>query len=1118
MKKHLFQKVMCLLLSVTTLMGALGISVSAGQYKGDSTSSSLEEMKALVAADSYAAYYADYKDLAVPGLPTISVDITNVVGNGTVVSDSAECTTSYQEDRDAWKNFGDNWDSTVYLSASGSASWTFHVPDGSASLYYIRFEYYTCDTAESSISTIERKFYLDGVLPFSEASNISLTKQWTYDNITTETTDALATDEEGTFVTYPTPMTGADAYYKVVTTVKDGKKTVTTYKLSQDINGNSMAPNSAQVATWNTYYCQDSTGYHDGYFAFYILSGDHTLTLEAIREPVIIKSIELVPVDASGMEIPKYADVLKGYEDAGYQPAGGSIEKMPVIQAEFPDFVSDSSVSSTNDNTSAITYPTRSGAQLYNVIGENGYSTVGQWAAYTFTVNESGLYKFGMRYKQNALQGMYICRTIKLAGGEYGLPDGTPTVPFKEAYNTKFDYSKDWQSTYLGDGENEFWFHFEEGVEYTLYLECSLGSLRSLIQRVENSLTKINSAYLRILQLTGSDPDDTRDYSFDVVMPDVLISLALEAIELSEVKKGFEELCGTNGSHIATLDTIAILLDTMSADYGRNVAANMSNLKSYLGTLGTWINDSKRSSMMVDSIHILSSSADASALPRANAGFFESVGFEISSFFSSFFTDYDAMGLTTIPTEDTVTVDVWLASGRDQSQIWRTMIDAKDGFTDSTGTAVTLKLVTGGTLLPSILSGKGPDVYIGLGAADVINYAIREAVVGVSGNDPVLDRKGEEDGVGSAYNDVFNVRYYTYRNSDGTYTRSTEYDPTKELTFVSQTYDEYAEENFVEAALDTLELCDVFYGVPATMSFEMMFYRMDILADLGEEVPETWGELLALLPALQANNMNIGVSYTNALENMLYQEGGSIWRFEDDAEYQGAAIGLDTDVALECFEFVCRLYSDYSFPVSFDASNRFRTGEMPLVIGSYAGTYNTLVVYATEIAGLWEFCSLPGSVRDDGTFNYNSTAAISATVLLAGCEDNILDAWQFTQWESSADVQATYGNKMVALIGPSAKYETANVKAIKNLSWTAKEYAAIEDQIKNLSSIVNYPGSYIYGRYVKFAFLDVQNEGANPVDALTTYIDTINVEISRKRSEFKLKTYEDYIKEHGLDE
>ena len=1116
---------MCFLLSVTTLIGALGISVSAagGEYKENSTSSTIEEMEALVATDSYAEYIENYGNLAVPGLPTISIDVTEATGNAVVVSDSQECMTSYQEDRGAWSTFGDNWDNSVYLPAGESAKWSFRIPTGCASLYYIRFEYYTCVTDESSISTIERKLYIDDVLPFSEASSIAFPKEWSYDNSVTETFDALETDVEGTTVEYTTPLTGADAYYKIVTTVKDGKKTVTTHKISQDINGNSMAPNAQQVADWHTYYCQDSTGYYDGYFSFYLLEGGHFLTLEAIREPVIIKSIDLIPVDSGADAIPSYEEYINQYK--GMAPASGEVTQMPIIEAEFPDFVSDSSVASSNDTTSAITFPSRSGAQLYNVIGETSYNTVGQWAAYKFTVNEDGLYKLGMRYKQSALQGMYVCRTLKLSGGEYGLDDGTPAAPFKEAYNTKFDYNKGWQSSYLGDGTTEFWFHFEKDVEYTLYLECSLGTLRELIQEVEKSLTEINNAYLSILQLTGSDPDTSRNYSFDTVMPEVLIALAEQAQKLTEVKQGFEELCGTNGSHIATLNTVAILLDKMSADYGRNIAANMANLKSYLGTLGTWINDSKKSSMLVDTIYVLPSDARQADLPRANANFFESFWYEISSFFSSFFTDYDSMGLTTVPAPDAVPVDVWLASGRDQSQIWRTMIDAKGGFTDSTGTAVTLKLVAGGTLLPSILSGKGPDVYIGLGAADVINYAIREAIIGVSGNDPVLDRKGQEDGVGNSYNEAFSKEYYTYRNSDGTYTRTTEYDPTRELTFVSQIYDDYVGDNFVKAALDTIELCDVAYGVPSTMSFEMMFYRMDVLADLGEEVPETWGELLALLPAFQANNMDIGVSYTNALENMLYQMGGNIWRFEDDPDYQGAAIGLDTDVALECFEFVCRLYSDYSFPVAFDASNRFRTGEMPLVIGSYTGIYNTLVVYATEIDGLWEFCSLPGSIRDNGTetkdddiFNYNSTAAVSATVLLTGCEDNILDAWQFMQWQSSADVQSTYGNKMVSLLGPSAKYDTANVNAIKNLSWTAKEYAAIDDQIKNLSSIVNYPGSYIYGRYVKFAFLDVQNADANPVDALTAYIDTINAEITRKREEFKLKTYEDYIKEHGLDQ
>ena len=188
---------------------------------------------------------------------------------------------------------------------------------------------------------------------------------------------------------------------------------------------------------------------------------------------------------------------------------------------------------------------------------------------------------------------------------------------------------------------------------------------------------------------------------------------------------------------------------------------------------------------------------------------------------------------------------------------------------------------------------------------------------------------------------------------------------------------------------------------------------------------------------------------------------------------------------------------------------------MPIVIGGYSSIYNTLTIYATEIEGLWEFCSLPGSdnsFEEDG-FNYDSLAGVSATVIPNGCDD-FEAAWEFVQWQTSAKVQAEYGNKIVALIGPSAKYETANVNAIEDLSWTAKEKAAIIDQMANLNAIVNYPGSYIIGRYMNFAFLDAYNNGVDAVEAMQSYINAINGEITRKRLEFGLDTYDDYKKEH----
>ena len=1129
MKKLLFQKVVCLILSVTTLFGVVAFSSSAATSEGSpyqydsnrDTASSLEDMKELVGIPTYEEYLAECDMLAASSssanMKTVKINIREFLdgSTGVIVKDSKAYIDARQEDPLNWVNFTDkDAEDSVYLPPNGATTWNFHIDSDAAGYYYIKINYFSCITDESSISNIERELRIDGTPAFKEGSHFTLDKMWGYSNV--ETTEPVKVDEPaGVKTEY---KQGKDAYCKVVTVVDDnGYKTVTTYTLSQDINGNSMAPGIQQAPTWNTYFCQDSSGYYNGfsdgydaYFRFYLSEGNHQLSFDAVREPVIIRDIELVPFNSELNAIPTYEQFRAEHDFDNKTAADGEIV---MIQAEFPDYVSDASVYPSNDKTSIATYPTASNALLYNVLGKNSYDSLGQWAAYKFRVTETGLYKMSMRYLQSALQGMYLCRAIRLSGGIYGLAEDreTAAVPFKEAYDIQFSYNKNWQSTFACDSNGtEFEFYFEAGEEYTLYVDCSLGSLQSLIQRAENVLNEVNANYLRLLQLTGAAPDEYRDYGFLEVMPDVLISFGKQAVELESIRTELRDKCGTNGSHIATLGTIALLLDEMSRDDGYNIAGNMSNLKTYLGTLGTWINDSKKGKLLLDSIAILPADSTEKDLPAANANFFKSAWYEITSFIFSFFTDYDKMGITESKMNSDVSIDVWLAMGRDQSNIWRTMIDAQEeagGFTATTGYAVNLKLVTGGTLLPSILSGKGPDVYMGLGAADVINYAIRDAILGVSGNVPI---EGYD-------NEAFNNTYYTY---DGNGEPTTEYRENEKITFTSHTFKDYVygneekdvNQNFVQAAMDTVTLLDVSYALPQTMAFSMMFYRMDVLAQLGLEVPETWDDLLSMLPVFQSNNMAIGVTYILALDFMLYQKGGNMWKYTEIPEYAGSKINLDSDIALESFEYVCRLFSDYSFPISFDAANRFRTGEMPLMIGSYEDFYNKIIVYATEIEGLWEFCPLPGIANYDEkgnrtSINYDSLASVTASVMLHGCEGKErLAAWEYMQWQTSRSVQAEYGNKLVSILGPSAKYETANINAIQDLSWTASERAAILDQIKHMKSIVNFPGSYIYGRYLKFAFLDAVNDGADPVDALSGYIDAINAEITRKREEFNLKT------------
>ena len=1178
MKKTIFLRVVAMMLALVVSFGALGVgslaaeSVKTGSLKGESgTAATLEEMQSLLTTSSYEKYLLSHKESINSDSRTeIPITVTNFIGDAMLASVSKEIEASKQKSPENWTDLGST-DGVVFLPSvssdgkAASVTWNFEVEDGKQGFYSIQIEYFDCIIdaesyvdgdktvsilTKSSVSAIERKLSIRGVIPFDEVSSISFDKHWEYDYKTVSepvevSAAKLPFTSIGSVTEYEHIESGDNkGYYKYVTTTypQDGKlmQTVTTYKISQDINGNSMAPEAKAISTWSTHDIIDTSGYSDGALKFYLANGTQSITLEAIKEPMLIKSIKLIPTDApdyktdangnvyigsqsSGRSYSEYIDYIRGLYTDSAKSAGGI---GTVIEAEFPDFISDSSVAPTNDNTSAITSPISPKAQLFNVIGENSYSAMGQWAAYKFSVDETGFYKLGARFKQDTLQGMFICRTLKLSGGIYGK---TATVPFDEAYRIRFGYASEWQSEYMGyyydelDGDGnvvrddkgnpvqskkEIELFFEEGVEYTLYLECSLGDLKEKIKTVEESLNIINACYLRILQRTGAEPDKNQDYSFMKYMPEVLVSLLEQAKVLTTVADELEALCGTNGSHIATLDNVARILTTMGADGGEKIAENMSNLKSNLGTLGTWINDSKTSSLMLDSVSIVPSDSDGDDIPYATANFFESIWFEISSFIYSFFTDYDKMGLTSEEQADEGAVQVWLAMGRDQSQIWRSMIDAKGGFTDTYGKGVALKLVTAGTLLPSILSGKGPDVYLGLGSGEVINYAIRNAIIGVSGNAGNLTDE---------QNAVFSNYWYADANGNEIKSEtklSREEMDARGLRLVSNAYEEASRsEIFADAAMKTLTLCDVTYGLPMTMSFAMMFYRMDVLGELGLEVPETWDELLGSLPMLQSNNMTIGVSYVSALDFMIYQMGESMWRYEGDeydSRWAGAAINLDSNVSLEAFDFVCSLYTEHSLPVTFDTANRFRTGEMPITIGDYISIYNSLVVFASEIGGVWEFSSLPGSKYEDEKtgkeiYNYDSLAGVGATVLLNGCQDStdtLLAAWQFMQWQTSREVQAGYGNAIVALIGPAAKYETANKLAINDLSWTAKEKAAISDQMAHLDAIVNYPGSYIISRYMKFAFLDVYNDGLPANEAMMSYIDAINSELTRKRDEF----------------
>jgi hypothetical protein len=127
--------------------------------------------------------------------------------------------------------------------------------------------------------------------------------------------------------------------------------------------------------------------------------------------------------------------------------------------------------------------------------------------------------------------------------------------------------------------------------------------------------------------------------------------------------------------------------------------------------------------------------------------------------------------------------------------------------------------------------------------------------------------------------------------------------------------------------------------------------------------------------------------------------------------------------------------------------------------------------------------------------------------MMSGVKD-IDAAWQFMCWQTDTKYQVDYSNEMVAILGPAAKNATANQEALEELPWTSREYGQLMKQMDHTIAITQYPGSYILARYTNFAFLNAYNNHADPVDSLLSYINIINKEINRKRTEFNLETLE----------
>lgn len=950
---------------------------------------------------------------------------------------------------------------TVSTTDLGKLVYDVTVPE--EAMYNITVEYYPI---AGNGATIERILLVDDRIPFNEARYINFTRVWK--------------DIE-------------DASYSIADR---------TFKV--DINKNEMRPVKEEAPEWRTQTLYDSQSFYSEPLKFYFDAGEHTLAFESASEPLKIASIKLHKAEPTIT----YAEYLEKYKDAPVVTEDYKVK----INAETPSKTSEQVIYAMNDRTSAVTDPQSTSHTLLNTIGGNGgdkWKITGQWIQWEFEVEETGMYKIIPRFKQTINAGLYSSRSLKI-DGEY---------PFEEAKSLQFKYGADWQTAPLNDGTTEFVFYLEKG-KHTLELEVVLGQMANLLQTISDSNDRLNEYYRKILMITGSEPDEYTDYEFAKLIPAVLRGMREESELLYNVSAQLEETIGEKGENTVLLDRVAYLLDIMGNSQDK-IASNLSNYKSNVGSLGTWLLSTMSQPLQLD--YIVIQSADNDSLPKAKAGFFESLAHEIGSFFMSFFVDYNSMGSTTeYDPKDPNSIEVWITTGRDQSQIMRQMVD--DDFTSKYGISVNLKLIAAGTLLPATLAGTGPDVSM---ESDPVGMGIRNAAIPLNYFENTDDFMGEDVLGFSEVKKLFN-----------------------EETFVPLTVLDPDRREFIGEELPVMEDGDaefkvvngverngvVTYGLPSTLDFPMLFYRKDLFVELGLDVPQTWDDVKDIIRALSENKLEMGMPQTLAQIRM-YQTGEE-W-FKSYYDYTGSegtkidyndreylrTVGMETNLgsngSLEAFQRMTEWFTLYGQPVAYDFANRFRTGEMPIGIASYT-LYNQLKVFAPEISGLWEFVQLPGVEQDDGTINHTTPITVGAVMMMKDAADDISanqdvteslkaqNSWKYLQWWVNTDAQARFGKEQVAIMGTAAKYNTANVEALMAQSWTAQEKKNLEQQFKSLKGTPMSPGNYIVARYTNFAFYAVVDDDEVASEAMLGYVDDINNELTRKRKEYGFLTIDEY--------
>lgn len=617
-------------------------------------------------------------------------------------------------------------------------------------------------------------------------------------------------------------------------------------------------------------------------------------------------------------------------------------------------------------------------------------------------------------------------------------------VPFAEMSAYPFHYSSKWNVVTLSDAkQNPYLFYLAEG-EHTLTLSVKMGEYTDVIQALYKDGLLLSQMILDIVQIAGQEPDINYDYQFFKKIPDLKQNMETFINSLRGMVEKLEKISGKSSAIANNLKTIIAQFENMLQD-PFSIAKNMNDISTAQTMLSTWFNGLQAQPLLIDDILLSPSSAQ---IENRQSNIFQMVWATLVNFAYSFTKDYDNVVGVIGQQQIKKTINVWIGRGFDWAELIKRLADQK--FTSQTGIGVNINILpatqlnAGGVnaIMLAIASGNVPDAALSLDVGSPVEFAIRHAVVDLS--------------------------------------KMNAFDKVKS--------------QFLEQAFVPFQYDGGIYALPECMDFKVLIYRTDIIDSLNLTIPETREELYEkVLPVLYQNGMQF--YYPRDDSSFLYQYGGSFYTQD------GKRTGLDTPEAFQAFKEEVELYTNYGIPVQAEFYNRFRTGQMPMGIGTYA-TYMMILTAAPELAGRWNIALMPGRRLEDGSVSRKTGNVVTQGDVILSASDNQNEAWEFIKWWMSTDIQYEFSKLLEGTVGRSARWNSANLEAFNKISWNPSHLSVINSMWKEVTEVPVVLGGYFTSRHLNNAWNSCVVQGVPLRDALEKACKDINRELTMKQKEY----------------